>query len=125
MSKRVFAVLTIAGALMGASAIAAAADPPARTPELIEKGKASFARNCVACHGEKGEGNGPAAGALDPKPRNLAAARIEGGPNAIFKVLTTGKKGTAMIAFTHLSEEERWALAYFVDGLAGKADARK
>jgi mono/diheme cytochrome c family protein len=123
MSKRVFAVLTIAGALMGASVIAAAAEPPARTPELVEKGKASFERNCVACHGEKGEGNGPAAAALDPKPRNLAATQL--GPKAIFKVLATGKKGTAMIAFTHLPEEERWALAYFVDGLAGKPDAKK
>jgi mono/diheme cytochrome c family protein len=115
MSNPVFPVLTLT-ALVGASPIAIAAEPPARTPELVAKGKASFERNCVACHGEKGEGDGPAAEALDPKPRNLAAVRL--GPKATFNVLSTGKKGTAMIAFTHLPEEERWALAYFVDELA-------
>jgi mono/diheme cytochrome c family protein len=122
MSNPVFPVLTLA-ALLAASPVATAAERPARAPELVAKGKASFARNCVACHGEKGEGDGPAAEALDPKPRNLAAVRL--GPKAIFKVLATGKKGTAMIAFTHLPEDERWALAYFVDELAAGADAKK
>jgi high-affinity iron transporter len=72
----------------------------------------------VACHGEKGEGDGPAATSLEPKPRNLTAEPIKGGPKAIFKVLATGKPGTAMIPFAHLTEEERWALSYFVDELA-------
>ena len=29
-----------------------------------------FNERCVVCHGSEGKGNGPAAGALNPKPRN-------------------------------------------------------
>lgn len=29
-----------------------------------------FAKRCAACHGPNGEGNGPAAAGLNPKPRN-------------------------------------------------------
>ena len=35
-----------------------------------------FAQNCVACHGAKGDGDGPAAAALDPKPRKLSSKEI-------------------------------------------------
>ncbi|MER3447515.1 MAG: cytochrome C [Candidatus Dadabacteria bacterium] len=38
------------------------------------KGKALFAEKCTPCHGHEGKGNGPAAGALNPKPRNLTDA---------------------------------------------------
>ncbi len=38
------------------------------------KGKEVFQANCAACHGPEGKGNGPAAAALDPKPRNLSDA---------------------------------------------------
>lgn len=121
MSKRIPTLAAMAAILFAFGA--AGAEPPKKTPELVAKGKTSFETNCATCHGDRGLGDGPAGAALDPKPRNLAAAQL--GPKAIFKVLTTGKKGTAMIAFTHLPEEERWALAYFVDGLAGKPDAKK
>ena len=45
----------------------------------------------------------------------------EGAPG-VFQVLNTGVKGTAMIAFKHLSESDRWAIAHYVDGLK---DAKK
>jgi cytochrome c len=38
------------------------------------KGTEVFQANCAACHGPEGKGNGPAAAALDPKPRNLSDA---------------------------------------------------
>jgi mono/diheme cytochrome c family protein len=88
----------------------------------VEKGKTSFERNCVACHGPRGEGDGAAADALDPKPRNLVTQPPPGGAAKVFQVLDKGVKGTAMLAFKHLPEEERWALAYYVESLAaGKA----
>ena len=37
----------------------------------VEKGKSIFARYCVGCHGPAGKGDGPAAAALSPKPRDL------------------------------------------------------
>jgi high-affinity iron transporter len=43
---------------------------------------------------------------------------MAGGAPAAFEVLATGIKGTGMLAFKHLPEEERWALAFYVAGLA-------
>lgn len=34
-------------------------------------GKTKFDMFCVTCHGSTGAGDGPAANALDPKPKNL------------------------------------------------------
>ncbi|MFQ5946869.1 MAG: c-type cytochrome [Anaerolineae bacterium] len=36
-----------------------------------EKGKALYTQYCPSCHGETGKGDGPAAAALNPKPRDL------------------------------------------------------
>jgi mono/diheme cytochrome c family protein len=98
-----------------------AADAPKKTPELVEKGKASFAKNCATCHGKGGEGDGPAAKALKPPPENLVTHPMKGGAPAVFEVLGKGVKGTGMIAFKHLPDEERWAIAYFVEGLGRPA----
>ena len=97
-----------------------AAEPPARTPELLARGKASYATYCAACHGPTGAGDGPAAGALKPPPRNLTG--VSGGARVVFQVLATGVKGTAMVPFKQLSEPERWAIAYYVESLQ---DARR
>ncbi len=37
----------------------------------LAKGKASFEQICASCHGTSGKGDGPAAAALSPKPRDL------------------------------------------------------
>jgi mono/diheme cytochrome c family protein len=37
-----------------------------------QKGKTLFDQNCAMCHGATGKGDGAAAAALNPKPRNLA-----------------------------------------------------
>jgi mono/diheme cytochrome c family protein len=38
----------------------------------MEKAQAIFNERCAACHGTDGKGTGPAAAALNPKPRNYA-----------------------------------------------------
>jgi mono/diheme cytochrome c family protein len=128
-------ILTVAAlALCGAPlAWAAAPKAPKKTPALLEKGKAAFATNCVPCHGEKGEGNGAAAAALNPKPRNFVTEPFKQGdkPEQIFETLAKGVPGSSMVAFTGLSEEDRWALAYYVTTLrpapagADKASKKK
>ncbi len=42
----------------------------------LEQGSALFALHCSACHGADGTGNGPAASALDPKPRDFTEGRF-------------------------------------------------
>jgi mono/diheme cytochrome c family protein len=51
-----------------------AAAGSAETKGDAAKGKVSFENTCVACHGPQGKGDGPAAAALDPKPKNLSDA---------------------------------------------------
>jgi len=94
----------------------AAGAMPKQTPELVAKGKVAFATNCVVCHGEKGDGNGPAGMALNPKPRDFTAGVFKNGnkPEQIFKTITDGLPGTPMAGFKNLPEDDRAALAYYV-----------
>ena len=98
-----------------ALALTLTAAPP-KSQALLDKGKQSFLTNCMACHGEKGAGDGPGAVALNPKPRNYAKDPFKQGdkPDEIFNTLTKGVPGTPMVAFGHIPEEERWALVYWV-----------
>jgi cytochrome c len=106
--------------VVGSTAWAAA---PKTTPALIEKGKTSYSTNCLACHGEKGEGNGPAGQYLLPKPRNFTAEPFKKGnkPEEVFKSISEGLQGSTMVSFARLPEEERWALAYYVLDFQSKA----
>lgn len=86
------------------------------TPELREKGKATYTTNCAICHGEKGDGNGAAGAMLNPKPRNFAKDKLKQGskPDQIFKTITEGVPNTPMVGYGHLSEQDRWGLTYYV-----------
>jgi cytochrome c oxidase cbb3-type subunit 3 len=59
----VSALLMTLGALVLATALRVqAADP--------EEGKKVYMQFCASCHGQSGKGDGPAAAALNPKPRD-------------------------------------------------------
>jgi len=110
----------LASTLLGALAFASSAAPsrkvPKRSPERIEQGKATYAIYCVACHGERGAGDGSAAARLNPRPRNFSTEKFRQGESVsqIFDTLGKGVPGTAMVKFTNLSEADRWALAWYV-----------
>jgi len=72
----------MAAAVLCSASAARAAAPPRKTPELVAKGKASYATNCATCHGPAGLGDGEAAAALDPKPRNLVSGTYKNGATA-------------------------------------------
>lgn len=46
-------------------------EKPIILPPELEAGRAVFQQHCVMCHGQNGMGDGPAAEALNPKPRNF------------------------------------------------------
>ncbi|MBE8162376.1 MAG: cytochrome c [Bdellovibrionaceae bacterium] len=86
------------------------------SPSWAAKGKAIFQINCVSCHGPEGKGDGPAAGALNPPPRDVVKGKwTKGGrSDQLFKTISNGIAGTSMAAFGHLSKEDRWALVHFI-----------
>ncbi len=103
-------------ALVIATTSSAGADPPRRTAALLERAKQSYAINCQPCHGATGEGNGPVAFALRPRPRNFVADSFKAGdsPAALFGTITGGLPGTLMVGYPALADQLRWGLAYYV-----------
>jgi mono/diheme cytochrome c family protein len=105
----------------------AEATEPAKSPEEIQlaTGKQLYANYCTACHGEKGDGNGPAAKYLNPKPRNFGEGKfrlvstINRRPTDqdLLHVLERGMPGSAMFPFAHLPEADRQALVVYVHSL--------
>jgi mono/diheme cytochrome c family protein len=90
------------------------------SPELIARGKALFAQNCVQCHGELGQGNGLGASNMNPPPRNFTnPAGWTNGYDmpAIYKTLKEGVMGSSMAAFDNLSGGDRMALVHYVQSL--------
>src|SRR5207249_2413789 len=67
-------------------------------------------------------GDGPAAVALNPKPRNFHEGywKYGGGVARIVQTVSTGSPGTAMAAFTNIPLEDRFALAHYVRSLSPK-----
>lgn len=66
--------------------------------KLLAEGKEIYEANCAGCHGVAGDGAGPAAAALTPKPRNFVAWELKYGSDdaSITKTLENGVAGTAM-----------------------------
>lgn len=91
-------------------------NPIAATDESIRSGAAIFSQSCAACHGATGEGDGPGAAGLDPKPADLHADHVQGNSDgAMFWIISHGREGTAMPPWnTILSEEQRWDLVNFL-----------
>jgi mono/diheme cytochrome c family protein len=102
------------------------APPP--SPELLALGKATFDRQCAACHGIGGRGEGEAAYLLYPKPRDFTTGRYalvstwERVPTErdLFDTITRGMPGSAMPSWGHLPERTRWGLVRYVASLAAE-----
>lgn len=104
------------------SAFSVFATPPVSSPDLIKKGEVAYKSNCMACHGPTGLGDGPLGKVLKPSPRNLVKDPFKQGtkPEEIFKTITRGIPGTGMAGYAHLSEKDRWAIAYFILSIKNK-----
>jgi len=96
---------------------------PPETPENVERGRRIYARRCQVCHGEKGDGRGPVAPYLDPRPRDFTLGSYKlrttgsGEPPTdedLFRVVTRGIPGTAMSGWGTLPEEDRWRVVYYI-----------
>lgn len=107
---------------LGPPSVWAQARPP-EAPEDIEKGKQIYVKRCQVCHGEKGDGKGPVAPYLNPRPRDFTAGIFKfrttgsGEPPTdedLFRVVTRGVPGTAMSGWTTLSEQDQWRVIAYI-----------
>ncbi len=102
--------------------------PPPSSAKLLALGKQIYARQCAACHGPQGQGDGEAAYLLYPKPRNFVAANYRlvstwdrvPTDRDLFDTITRGMPGSAMPSWGQLPAEQRWALVYYVKSLSEK-----
>ncbi len=104
--------------------------PPKKTPDLLTQGKKLYEQNCMTCHGPKGDGKGPAGVLLKPPPRNFDRpldqwTYSKGDLKKVFDVISKGVPNTGMVAWSHLSEQNRWALVYYVTGFASPLTKKK
>ncbi len=99
--------------------LAQVSKPPKKSPELLTMGKKLYDQYCSTCHGPKGDGKGPVGAALKPPPRDLNIplkqwTYAKGDLKKVFEVISKGIPNTSMVKWDQLSEQERWALTYYV-----------
>jgi cytochrome c oxidase cbb3-type subunit I/II len=107
-------------------------EPPKPSAELVRHGADVWQQSkCWECHGKEGKGDGEKAAGLKDDfgfpipPANLTTGQFKSGPNVkdIFRTVSTGLNGTPMPSFSDtVSEDDRWALSYFVLSLSAFKD---
>lgn len=101
-------------------AVSPVASLPARPPGL-GSARSLYVASCASCHGESGRGDGPAARDHDPPPIDFHDAERARRRSlyGLYNTITLGVAGTGMAGFSALSEDDRWALAFYVGAMAG------
>ncbi|MBI5773784.1 MAG: cytochrome c [Verrucomicrobia bacterium] len=122
------AALNDAAAQTNSAAAAKYFSPPDES--LYLRGRFVYQRNCVACHGEAGDGSGPMGLTALPRPRNFRAGifKYRSTPSGalptdddLFRTVTQGIPGTAMPFFSEiLTERDRRAVVQYVKTFSRK-----
>ena len=89
-------------------------------------GKAVYELKCMGCHGDKGDGKGPAAELLMPGPRDFTSGiyKIRTTANKVptdqdlFRIITDGMPGTSMPSWAVLPDRDRWNLVAYIKAFA-------
>lgn len=94
-----------------------------QTDILRSQGKLIYERYCIGCHGERGEGNGPAARLLIVKPRDFTKGifKFRSTPSGtlptdedLYRIVSRGVYGTSMPEWSLLPERDRLAVIQYV-----------
>jgi mono/diheme cytochrome c family protein len=90
---------------------------------VLTQGQRSYSLYCRSCHGDKGDGKGPASKGLRPPPRDFTLgvfkfAAVQGGmlPNDedLRRIVRGGLHGTAMLAWDGVPEPELEAIVQYL-----------
>ena len=98
-------------------------------PQMLARGRDIYTTKCAVCHGEKGDGKGPGAANVRPRPASFADAKMvaEMPGNYWFWRVSEGglvepfrSKGSTMPAWkAELPTEDRWAVIAHSHTLSG------
>lgn len=94
-------------------------------------GKKVYEWRCALCHGVKGDGKGPGAELLRPRPRDFTTGtyKIRSADGKVptdqdlFRIITEGMPGTSMPGWRILPERDRWNLVAYLKTFAPDAFA--
>ncbi|MBT4519424.1 MAG: c-type cytochrome [Halieaceae bacterium] len=122
--------------------VASASDVPSKpmpeeTDALREEGRQIYIKRCSFCHGLMGDGNGPAADYMDPRPRDFTLGTFKFRTTQsgelptngdLYRTVSRGLSGTGMQAFDSdlikngLTEDQRWAVIAYIKTFAFEFD---
>ncbi len=97
-------------------------EPPpfAYSAAAASRGRSIFLKRCYGCHGRLGDGRGPNAPEMLPRPRNLRNHHFFSrlADERLYESIKYGIVGTGMPAWDVLTVKQRWSLVYFVRSLS-------
>ena len=96
-------------------------NPLESTPENIAAGEMLYKKGakplaCSQCHGRRGKGNGKMATGMTPKPRDFSCrTMMKDIPDGqLFWIIKNGSKGTGMMGFKMLKDDQIWQLVSYI-----------
>ncbi|MBF0368438.1 MAG: c-type cytochrome [Magnetococcales bacterium] len=106
------------------------ASPANAKPGNADNGAEVYAKRCVWCHGEEGDGYGPGAERMNPPPRDFTGGMYkikttgldDMVPNDedIYRMIKDGMPGTHMPGWSDIvSEQDMWDLTAYIKTFAG------
>jgi len=100
----------------------------------LPAGQKQFLAECAGCHGPEGDGGGPAARYLEPRPRNFfkglfkftsTDTGVRPKRKDLYRTVSRGLSGSAMPPFALMTEERRWDIVEYVRFLALRGEFRQ
>ena len=98
------------------------------SPQAVQEGMKIYNANCQGCHGVKGDGNGPAAASLTPKPWNFTSGKwikkYGSSDKDVYNRIAQGVPHTSMPEWaTSLKPEQIWQVLYYIKTFSQKKTA--
>lgn len=95
-----------------------ATNPIRSSPESIARGRELFRKNCESCHGQEGQGDGPAASFLRKRPQDLTTlAPTPYFPDGVVAYRIANGKDVMPAWKGVLTEREIWDLINYIRSL--------